>query len=956
MTSFRRIILTGLAIASVTAVAPAGPPAEGQADLGVRLVPDAPLEADPNLRSGRLANGLRWVFERTDDPSAGASLSLIVSAGAIHEPEGVQGAAHLASRLVFSDSATFAPGELESALRRAGIGVNRLQNVYSSFDSTAYHIDLPSPDERALELVLRMFAELPGGLVFDDATVERERTLALRDEKLRRNPIQRLDEQIIPRLFPGTAYAAHPPSGTTEGLARVRAEALEAFAREHYTADRMTVIVAGAFEPMLVEHAIEHAFEEIDGAENPAGAALGRRGERDQGGCERSEIVLSDPELPYAVVQAIRILDAPPGERTTSDLARSVRMDVALEALRQRVERQRCAGLAINDTRTRTAGISASLTSTTIATLNGPDVWDEALATLATQASMAQRHGFTAHEVELAKNAVLSRYDEEAIGALGDEPGSVARRLGRLVVLGSSPITPRMRADSAREVLRAIGVREVNETFRDVYDPSCYTLFVLLPEGADEPSEREVRTVFDAAVRAAAELPAEQGLFARAETPSTLGGKPGAVARLSIHPSHGVLSATLGNNIRVHHKPLTGMDGLFTVTLTLAGGRLDEDGATRGLTEATGAFWDAPAIEGVISCDLSAALAASSMELDHEIGTDAVTVSLTAPSERAEQAFAILTALIESPVLEQRALDRWKGQKTSEHAYIRKQPRTMLNVAIVDSLYPLGDPRHRALCDREIAAIELEPTRRWLEELCATAPIEASVVGDLERSVAMDLVSRSLGTLRTRGAIGERLGDASRLLTPRDHPISVELDVPSIAPNSVTLLGFRGPGAGDVATRLNLDVAMRILGARLDRSLKGEDSGVASVQANAYANDAYPDFGLLYAMAEVEPGKSGEALAELEHHAADLAFTGPTPEEVDLARRLAYNELKGDRSSPRWWARTLGSLGYRGLTLDALDEEMAILESIDVRSVQDTVETYHDSSRKIVITIHPVAR
>jgi len=935
----------------VAAIAPSSGALAGPQPAAPELkpIPNEKLPIEPSLSLGELNNGLSWIIQPTDDPAAGASISFVIDAGSVHEPDGTVGAALLASRLVFSNSGSFAPGELEAALRQRGISVNRLQTVWHAFDSTVFHIDLPNADEGSLELALRMFADLPGGLVFDEQTVERERAFAMRDERVRQGIYQRLNDSVLPRLFPGTAFAEHPPAGDRDGIANLKAADLREFVETQYTPDRMTVVVAGPFEPMLVEHAIEHAFEHIKPADNPGIPEVLAL----DGGCARTQIVLTDPELSYGVVQLFVLLDVPSGEHTTSDLARTLSAEIGLEALRQRLESRRCDGVPVDQLRTITAGFSKEFLTTTIASIGSHELWREMLVAMTHEIATARQDGFTKREIESARRSVLTSYDRRTLNSLGDQPSEIARRLGTTRTMGGAPVSPAQRAESARDLLPLLTATRINRAFHKIYDPACIAAFVLLPESGDAPEERDVEKIFLDALKIDPDSNKRRALdaprFAR------LPDQPGAIDALSVHPGERIVSATLANNIRVHHKRMPEMNGMVSVAITIAGGKIDEDERTRGLTEAGSSFWSAPATAEMTSCDFRSAMKANSIELRHEVGPDAVTVVLTGPADRAEAIFSAISESMSSPVLEPQTFDYWRGATLSRTAYIHSQPKQMLNEAIVDSIFPLDDPRHRSLTAEEIEKIEFGRARDWLGSLVMVSPIEASVVGDISKADALELAARSLGLLASRAPVGERANTDDRLLVPRDHPVAIDLAVRSLAPNSVTLIGFRGPGTGETEARINLDAAMRILGARLDRGLKGEGSGVATVNANSFANDAYPDFGLAYAYAETEPANAAEATQGIEHHCAELAYKGPTEEEVSLARLGALNDLKRHHNDPSWWSKKLSTMTYRGLTPDSFANDYDAVNAIDAQSVQQTLEFYHDSSRKVVITIRSMS-
>src|SRR5687768_14374745 len=80
-----------------------------------------PLPTDPNVRIGKLSNGLTYYIRKNTTPEKKVELRLAVNAGAIQEAENQRGLAHFMEHMNFNGSKNFPKNELVNYLQKVGV-------------------------------------------------------------------------------------------------------------------------------------------------------------------------------------------------------------------------------------------------------------------------------------------------------------------------------------------------------------------------------------------------------------------------------------------------------------------------------------------------------------------------------------------------------------------------------------------------------------------------------------------------------------------------------------------------------------------------------------------------------------------------------------------------------------------------------------------------------------------
>ena len=187
-----------------------------------------------------LSNGLRIATDRIDTVDT-VSLGLWVDVGTRHEPAEVNGVAHFLEHMAFKGterrSALVIAEEIEA--------VGGQLNAYTSRESTAYYAKVLKED---LPLAVDILADILQHSTFASAELERERTVILQEiGQANDTPDDIVFDHFQECAYPEQAMG-RPVLGRPEIIRRLDRDAVVAYQRDHYGAERMVLAAAGNLE------------------------------------------------------------------------------------------------------------------------------------------------------------------------------------------------------------------------------------------------------------------------------------------------------------------------------------------------------------------------------------------------------------------------------------------------------------------------------------------------------------------------------------------------------------------------------------------------------------------------------------------------------------------------------------------------------------------------------------
>ena len=227
------------------------------------LKPDDPIPVGPQVKVGKLPNGLTYYIQKNGKPEKKLELRLVIKAGSILEDDDQQGLAHFVEHLAFNGSTHFKKNELISYLQSIGVKFGADLNAYTSFDETVYILPIPTNNKDNVDKGFLVLEDWAHGLTLDDAAIDTERGIVLEELRLGKGAQDRMNKLLLPKIFNGSRYANRLPIGKEEVINNAGYDTVRRFYKEWYRPNLMAVVVVGDIDPAEAEQRIVKHFGDL---------------------------------------------------------------------------------------------------------------------------------------------------------------------------------------------------------------------------------------------------------------------------------------------------------------------------------------------------------------------------------------------------------------------------------------------------------------------------------------------------------------------------------------------------------------------------------------------------------------------------------------------------------------------------------------------------------------------
>lgn len=104
-----------------------------------------PIPADPEVRTGKLENGMTYYIRHNEKPKGQADFYILHDVGAIQENDSQQGLAHFLEHMAFNGTKNLPGKQLTEYLETVGVKFGANLNAGTSWDYTCYNMkDVPT--------------------------------------------------------------------------------------------------------------------------------------------------------------------------------------------------------------------------------------------------------------------------------------------------------------------------------------------------------------------------------------------------------------------------------------------------------------------------------------------------------------------------------------------------------------------------------------------------------------------------------------------------------------------------------------------------------------------------------------------------------------------------------------------------------------------------------------------
>ena len=224
-----------------------------------------PIPVDDQVRIGKLDCGLTYYIRHNDYPEHRVNFYIAQRVGSIQEEESQRGLAHFLEHMAFNGSEHF-NGEGKGIIdytRSLGVAFGRNLNAYTSIAETVYNIDdVPSTRQSAIDSCLLILKDWSTGLLLTDEEIDKERGVIHEEWRLRRSAQQRMLENQLETLYPGSKYGRRMPIGLMSVVDNFKYDELRDYYHKWYRPDNQALVIVGDVDVDHIEAQIKELFKD----------------------------------------------------------------------------------------------------------------------------------------------------------------------------------------------------------------------------------------------------------------------------------------------------------------------------------------------------------------------------------------------------------------------------------------------------------------------------------------------------------------------------------------------------------------------------------------------------------------------------------------------------------------------------------------------------------------------
>lgn len=375
---------------------------------------NAPLPVDPKVKTGKLDNGLTYYIRQNSMPENRADFYIAQKVGSMQEEDNQAGFSHFLEHMAFNGTKNFPKKTMLNYLQDNGIKFGTNINAYTSFDETVYYIsDIPTTNQNLMDSALLVLHDWSCAIALEEEELENERGVIREEWRTRGGAQQRLWDQLLPKMYPGSKYANRMPIGSIDVINNFKPEEIRAYYHKWYRPDLQGIIIVGDFDADAMEQKVVELFSTIP---------------LDKERAERVYYPVPDNEEPIVALatdkeaRGTQLLlfykhDPMPNELKNTQLgyltnyllnAASSMMNLRFEEIIQKPDAPFTSAYAYDDD----YFVAKTKDAWTVVASSAEDKVEQALAAMIRETERVKRHGFTAAEYEVARTNIIKSYED----------------------------------------------------------------------------------------------------------------------------------------------------------------------------------------------------------------------------------------------------------------------------------------------------------------------------------------------------------------------------------------------------------------------------------------------------------------------------------------------------------------------------------------------------------------
>jgi zinc protease len=908
------------------------------------------LIVDSRIHYGSLPNGMRFAWADNPEPNNRVYLRLHVDAGSFGETETELGMAHFLEHMAFNGSENFEAGTLIEWFQEHGMSFGADTNAHTAFSETVYKLDMPDRDEATLRGGMQVMRDFAGALNILEAEVQAEKGVIDGEQRERDSAGFRAFVQVLNRQYAGTRYATRLPIGTKEVRDAFTAETVRAFYERYYRPENMTMIVVGDLQGYNPEALIREYFENFAAPESAIAP------EPSWGTPTMEDLVFAiyDAEIPQVQISIGHLREHVEVDDTVAQRQQDLARGVAHSMLSLRFSE-----LAKKpETHFLNAGVSDAgqldvFEGGSLDVTADPADWQPALTEAYVELRKALNFGFQQAELDEVKANIMRALDE----AVEREATAHSAGLREAILLEiESGVVPTSALTDREVLLPAMEALTVEDCLKALRSNWRGGKLSIIANGGLELADAgaELNRVFAAAkeieIKRADAI--ELKPFAYSSDPANAG----EIVRQEKVEDLGLWMVEFANGVRLNIKKTD-----FKKKTIVVSGRVGEgllavpDSELLAAALADTAMSGGGLVEHTVE-DLRRLGAGKQASVSFGVADDHFSLSGGTTSEDLLYQFELACAHLEHMAYRSDMFDMLKQQLPLVFGQFEHSPQGPMLFDFTPELLQ-GNPRASLMSFQpfpaleELLALDIAQVRHAVESHLVNAPIELTVIGDLEVNDVIAKAAQTFGALPARRAPLDV--SAARAGVKVVSGIRMERTVDTADKKATVMMVFPTTDGFDDARRRNMSFLGTIVDDRLRLEVRERLGAAYSPGAGGEASRVYPGLGGIMIQAAGDPAKVQELVDACLAVANDLATNGVTAEEVTRLSEPILNQLRDAQRSNGYWMSLLDEAQSRPESLDSARTVIASYENLSAADLSALASEYLKPELASVLVVLP---
>jgi len=894
------------------------------------------IPTDPNVKIGKLANGLTYYIQNNGKPEDKLELRLAIKAGSILETDEQQGIAHFIEHMNFNGTKNFKKNELVDYLQSIGVKFGADLNAYTSFDETVYILPIPSDDPEKLEGGFTILEDWAHNALLTEEAIDGERGVVLEEYRLGLGPDKRMMQEYLPKLMYNSRYAERLPIGKKEVIENASYETIRNYYKDWYRPGLMAVIAVGDLDVEIIEKKIKDHFSNLEARETPK--------ERKEFGVPNHDetfvAIASDPDANFSMVQIYyKDLDEAKDVVTIADYKKQLEKDMFSSMINNRLTE-----LANSSTPPFTYGFSyyggtysPMKNAYQSFAMTGENSQLSALKALVTENERVKKYGFNKSEFERAKKENLAQLEK----AYKDRDKQESNRIvGEYVnnFLENSPIPGiEWTYEFAKNNMDEIKLENINGLINDfLHDDNRVIVFTGPEKESVKPvTEKQVLDLLAEVKTTELEKYADEEVRENliTELPSA-----GTIKDTKENKDLGVTTLMLSNGAKVVYKKTDFKnDEILFSAYSEGGNSLYSDSEYQSTVYANGGLGEA-GIGGLDKNDLNKMMSGKIVNVRPQISTYAEGLSGSSTPKDFETMMQMIHLYFTSLNKDEEAYQAFATKQKNFLGNMMSNPNFFFQNEI-GKFRNEGNPRYAGFptpekfdeMDYELAY------QKYQERFADASDFTFLFVGNVDEAKVKEYATKYIASLSSSNSNEEFKAPEYREDSDsyREKTVYKGTD-----PKSVVSILWTGETEYDEEDDLAISALGEILTIKLVEELREKESGVYGVGARG--NMSKIPFGSYSFSISFPCGPENvekltkAALAEVEK----IKESGPSEQDLAKVKETFRLQRKEQLKENRFWLSQLEKVESENFDISEMNEFDDKVEEIEADDIQKMAEKY----------------